>query len=146
MTRKEAIELLLLINDTYKDFELDATKKENWISVLTKGDFKRSKAALLKYIQTKPYIPAIANFFIPINQDVEKTKAYLDKMKQYQQEAVTMPSLEESALPDDLKAEIKAYQEKKASRQIVPLNAEQQEIARQNNLNKIAELKEKGGI
>ncbi|MBC1615357.1 hypothetical protein HB904_04110 [Listeria booriae] len=146
MTRKEAIELLLLINDAYKDFELDQTKKETWIQILESGDYTRSKAALLKYIQTKPFQPTVANFFVPTNRDVEKTKAYLDKQAAYQQEAVPMPTLEESDLPEDLKREIKAYQEKQKSKNIVPLNAEQQEAARQRTQAQIAQLKAKGAI
>ncbi|KGL45028.1 hypothetical protein EP56_05575 [Listeriaceae bacterium FSL A5-0209] len=146
MTRKEAIELLLLINDTYKDFELDQTKKETWIQILEGGDYTRSKVALLKYIQTKPFQPAVANFFIPTNRDVEKTKAYLDKQAAYQREAVQMPSLEESDLPDDLKQEIRAYQEKQKAKNIVPLNAEQEEKARQRTQAQIEQLKAKGAI
>ncbi|WP_159102564.1 hypothetical protein [Listeria cornellensis] len=57
-----------------------------------------------------------------------------------------MPSLEESDLPDDLKREIKAYQEKQKAKNIVPLNAKQQEEARQRTQAQIAQLKAKGAI
>jgi len=86
MIKKEVARLLIFINAVYPNFEVTQDKIDAWTSLLADQDAETIMKNAERYAMSNKFPPVVAD--LRVVRLESKTTGFLDKMKEWEREAV----------------------------------------------------------
>lgn len=79
MHKNEIEDILRTITIAYANFTVTQEVLVFWSKRLARADYKKTKSALERHIESSRFIPTLAEIAVYNNSRIEKTKAYLEQ-------------------------------------------------------------------